>query len=108
MLLLGVVCGFVTTAASAQDAALIPRGQAVYAAQKCSICHAIAGKGNARGALDEVGAKLTTEEIQEWIVSAPEMAAKSGSTRKPPMRAYALPNEDLDALVAYLQSLKKS
>jgi mono/diheme cytochrome c family protein len=108
MLWLGVVCGFLPAAAAAQDAELPARGQGVYAAQKCSICHAIAGKGNARGALDEVGAKLTGDEIQQWIVSAPEMAAKSASTRKPQMKAYALAKEDLDALVAYLQSLKKS
>jgi cbb3-type cytochrome oxidase cytochrome c subunit len=35
------------------------------------------------------------------------MAAKTKAERKPPMKAYAtLPKEELDALVAYLQSLK--
>jgi cbb3-type cytochrome oxidase cytochrome c subunit len=35
------------------------------------------------------------------------MAAKSNATRKPPMKAYMLPKEEVDALVAYIQSLKK-
>ena len=40
----------------------------VYTDQKCSVCHAIAGKGNAKGALDSVGSKFTAAEIHEWIV----------------------------------------
>jgi cytochrome c553 len=37
------------------------------------------------------------------------MAAKAKATRKPPMTAKyaALPKDDIDALVAYLSSLKK-
>src|SRR5262245_22122925 len=42
--------------AHAQDAAKIARGQQVYVAQKCAVCHSIAGKGNAKGTLDGVGA----------------------------------------------------
>jgi len=92
--------------ASAQDVA---KGAKVYAAQKCSNCHAIAGKGNAKGALDDVGSKLSAADIREWIVDPVGMAAKNKATRKPVMTAkYAgLPKDDLDALVAYLSSLKK-
>jgi mono/diheme cytochrome c family protein len=98
---------FVATAASAQDAAAVKRGETVFAAQKCVVCHSVAGKGNQKGALDKVGTKLSAEEIHQWIVAAPEMTAKTKSTRKPAMKAYAtLPKEDVDALVAYLQSLK--
>lgn len=94
--------------ALAQDAAKIDRGQKVYVAQKCGVCHSVAGKGNAKGPLDSIGAKLSADEIHQWIVSAPEMAAKTKATRKPPMKAYAnLSKEDVDALVAYMQSLKK-
>lgn len=93
--------------ASAQDAAKIQRGQKVYAAEKCSPCHSIAGKGNPKGKLDDVGTKLTEEEIRQWIANAPEMAKKTKSTRKPPMKAYdKLSKEDVDGLVAYLMSLK--
>lgn len=88
--------------------ATIERGQKVYADQKCAVCHAIGGKGNQKGALDGVGSKLSANDTRSWIVSAPEMAAKAKADRKPLMKSYtAIPKEDLDALVAYLQTLKK-
>jgi mono/diheme cytochrome c family protein len=94
--------------ASAQDAKLIEHGKTVYAAQKCSICHSIEGKGQVKGPLDGVGSKLTNDEIREWIVNPAEMSKKTKAERKPPMRAYPkLPKEDLEALVAYMASLKK-
>jgi mono/diheme cytochrome c family protein len=98
-----------TGAAFAQDAAKIAKGEKVYADQKCSMCHSIAGKGNAKGSLDGIGAKLKAEEIHDWIVKPAEMTAKAKADRKPAMPAkYAsLPTDDLDALVAYLSSLKK-
>jgi mono/diheme cytochrome c family protein len=99
-----VVVGIAGTA-SAQDAKA--KGAEVFTAQKCSLCHAIAGKGNPKGALDDVGSKLKTDEIREWIVDAKGMTAKTKPTRKPEMKAYTLPKEDVDALVAYLSSLKK-
>ena len=94
--------------AGAQDEATIKKGQEVYAAQKCSVCHSIAGKGNKQNPLDGVGKKLTADEIRQWIVNPTEMTAKAKSTKKPPMPAKygKLPKEELDALVAYMQSLK--
>jgi len=94
--------------ANAQDAAAIKKGQEVYAAQKCSVCHAIAGKGGKSGSLDGVGAKLSAADIREWIVHPTEMTKKTKSEKKPPMPAKygALPAPELDALVAYMQSLK--
>lgn len=95
--------------ASAQNQAQIEAGQKVFGAQKCSICHSVAGQGNKKGLLDGVGAKLSADEIRQWVVNAPEMAAKAKAERKPAMKAYAtLSKDDLEALVAYLQSLKKS
>ena len=94
--------------ASAQHADVIAQGQKVYAAQKCQICHAIEGKGNKNGPLDGVGSKLTVEEIREWIVDAPAMTAKAKAVRKPLMKSYPnLSKDDLNALVAYMASLKK-
>jgi mono/diheme cytochrome c family protein len=92
----------------AQDAAAVEAGAKVYAAQKCSICHSIAGVGNKKLPLDSVGAKLTVDQIREWIVAPVDAAKKGSSTAKPPMRAYPnLPKADLDALVAYMKSLDK-
>lgn len=101
--------GLATAAtAAAQDAAAIAKGQKVYAASKCTTCHSIEGKGNKKGPLDEVGSKLTADEIRAWMLHPDDMAAKSKSTRKPAMKPYdKLPKDDLDALVAYLSSLKK-
>jgi mono/diheme cytochrome c family protein len=99
-------CAALPAAASAQDAA---KGKQVYADQKCSVCHAIAGAGNAKGSLDDVGSKLTPDDIRQWIVDPAAMTAKTKAPRKPVMPAkYAsLPKADVDALVAYLASLKK-
>lgn len=97
-----------STPANAQSAELIAKGQSVYNAQKCSMCHSIDGKGQAKGPLDDVGGKLKVEDIREWIVNPAKMAKDHNATRKPVMKAYSnLPKEDLDALVAYMQSLKK-
>ena len=78
------------------------------AAQKCSVCHAIAGKGGKANPLDGVGAKLSADDTKQWITHPVEAAAKAKSTKKPPMPAKygSLPAADLDALVAYMQSLK--
>ncbi|MBI4886298.1 MAG: cytochrome c [Acidobacteria bacterium] len=98
----------VTGVASGQAQAQADKGQQVFAAQKCSICHSVAGEGNKKGPLDGVGAKLSAAEVRQWITNAPEMAAKAKSERKPPMKAFAaLPKDELDALVAYVESLKK-
>lgn len=92
----------------AQDQALIEKGQKLYATSKCQNCHSVAGKGNKKGPLDEVGSKLSADEIRQWLISPKEMTAKTKSTRKPPMTSYAkLSKEDIEALVAYMQSLKK-
>jgi mono/diheme cytochrome c family protein len=93
-------------AAAAQDA--VKQGQAVYTAQKCQMCHSIGGKGGKASALDGVGGKLSADDTRQWITHPKEAAAKASSTKKPPMPAkYAgLPAADLDALVAYMQSLK--
>jgi mono/diheme cytochrome c family protein len=93
-------------AAGGQDAA--KKGEAVYTAQKCQLCHAVAGKGNKANPLDGVGAKLSADDIRLWITKPTEMTAKAKSTKKPPMpnKYGSLPAADLDALVAYMASLK--
>jgi mono/diheme cytochrome c family protein len=100
--------GMATLPAMSQDDAKVKKGQEVYAAQKCSICHSIAGKGNKQNSLDGVGKKLSADEIRLWIVNPKEATAKAKSTKKPPMpdKYGSLPKEDLDALVAYMLSLK--
>jgi mono/diheme cytochrome c family protein len=106
--ILGVVAlaaTMIPSTAAAQDAA---KGEQIYAAQKCSMCHMVAGKGNKLSPLDGAGKKLTADQIREWIVAPDEAAKKANSTKKPAMpKTYAkLPPADVDSLVAYMQSLK--
>ena len=105
---LALALGTTARTAAGQDAAQTAKGQEVYTAQKCQLCHAVAGKGNKANPLDGVGAKLNAADIKEWITHPTEMTAKAKSTKKPPMPAKygTLPAADLDALVAYLASLK--
>ena len=94
--------------AAGQDAAQVKHGEQVYAAQKCQVCHAIAGKGNKTNPLDGVGAKLTASDLRQWITQPAAMTVKTKSTKKPPMpeKWGSLPAADVDALVAYMQTLK--
>ena len=94
---------------SAQDKAAVEHGVKIYAAQKCATCHSIEGKGKKTGPLDGVASKLSEAEIRDWIVNAAEMTKKTKSTKKPVMKNYSkLPKEDVDGLVAYMMTLKKS
>jgi len=87
----------------------VARGRQLYEEQKCRMCHNLGGVGNPKGvALDGVGSKHGPDVLKMWLTSPKEMAQKAGSTRKPPMKSFAtLPAPDIDALVAYLSTLKK-
>ena len=98
--------GFANTA-SAQD-----KGAKVFSEHGCPMCHSIAGKGNVKGPLDDVGSKLTPAEIRSWITDPAGNAAKAKAERKPAMATMQakfkdIPKQDLDDLVAYLASQKK-
>lgn len=103
-ILLVVFCGFAANAAAQGKAAL---GEKVYADQKCSVCHSIGDKGNKKGPLDQVSSKLPEADIRAWITDPKGMTAKTKAARKPEMKAYSLSKDDVDSLVAYLQTLKK-
>jgi mono/diheme cytochrome c family protein len=100
-----VICAGFAANAAAQD--LKAKGEKVYADSKCAMCHSIGDKGNKKGPLDGVGSKYSADELRQWIVDAKGMTAKTKATRKPDMKNYTLAKDDVDALVAYLQSLKK-
>jgi mono/diheme cytochrome c family protein len=101
-----MLCMGAAAAASAQDAKVV-KGEELYASQKCGLCHAIGDKGNKKGPLDGVGSKLSKDQLQQWIVDAKGMTAKTGAARKPEMKNYALPKADVDALVAFMETLRK-
>ena len=100
-----IVClGFAGTASAQGDKA---KGEKVYTDQKCAMCHSIGDKGNKKGPLDGVASKYSADELRQWIVDAKGMTAKSKAPRKPEMKNYTLSKDDVDALVAYMQTLKK-
>ena len=68
---LGVSVG---SAAAAQTA--VANGEKVFMDQKCTVCHSIAGTGNVKGPLDEVGSRLSADEIRVWMTDAKGMTAK--------------------------------
>jgi mono/diheme cytochrome c family protein len=107
---LGVAAGLCLAAfaspASAQDQSKIQMGMTLFSSQKCTMCHSIGAKGNPKGPLDTVVAKTSPEELRQWITDPDAMRAKTNATRMPPMKQLKLTKEQVDALVAYLTSLK--
>jgi len=101
-----VLCAGFAAAAIAQDAN-VAKGQQLFTDQKCTLCHSIGDKGNKKGPLDNVAGRLSADDIRAWITDAKGMIAKTKPTRKPEMKAFTLPKEDVDALVAYLSTLKQ-
>ena len=87
--------------------AQIEAGKKVYTAQKCQTCHSVEGVGSKMSPLDGVGSKLTAAEIRAWITDPAPLIAKLKTKPKVAMKPYKLPPAELDALVAYLQSLTK-
>ncbi|MDH4066201.1 MAG: cytochrome c [Acidobacteriota bacterium] len=106
MLMAGAIVALWALPAAAQDAK-VAKGEQLFAAQKCSICHAVAGKGNAKHPLDGAGARLSADVIKLWLTDPKAAEAKAGKKAMPPMKSFAsLPAEDIDALTAYVLSLK--
>lgn len=89
------------------DPALVARGAEVYETEGCSGCHAIAGQGNPRNPLDGVGARLGPEALLHWTTGAPDVAELMPRRTAMMKQGYMdLDQADLDALVAYLSTLR--
>ena len=83
-------------------------GRKIYEREKCTTCHSIARRGNTRFPLDGVAGRLTMDELRRWITNTAEM--EKALPRLPAVRMsvnrYKLSAGELDALVAYLATLK--
>ena len=89
-----IALGFLAAIASSAAAqSAVEKGAAVFAAQKCSMCHSLDGKGMAKGPLDGVGKKFTAEEIHDWIVKPAEMTAKGKGTHFLQKTKEAMPED---------------
>jgi mono/diheme cytochrome c family protein len=107
MMTLTLLCSVALAAAVAAQDAKVAKGQQLFVDQKCTLCHSVGDKGNKKGPLDDVASRVSTDDMRGWLTDTKAMAAKKNATRKPEMKAYSLPKDDVDALIAYLSTLKK-
>ena len=85
----------------------IEAGKQVYQQQNCSRCHSIAGEGNPRNPLDNIGEKRSAEELRDYITGADRLQKIiSERSLKLKQRYRLLPADELDALIVYMQSLR--
>jgi mono/diheme cytochrome c family protein len=109
--IVGLIVSSVVLAAQAPDPKLVAQGQALYASTKCGTCHMIAGTGGkSASALDKVGAKLSAAELKMWLSDPAAMEAKLKTKPKVSMAGFMksrkLSEADMNAIVAYMQTLK--
>jgi mono/diheme cytochrome c family protein len=93
---------------SAQDAAQIATGRALFLEKKCNLCHQAEGKGNKMYSLHGVAAKMSEADVRRWLTAPAEMEAKLETQPKLKMssKKVALTPAQVDALVAYIKSLQ--
>jgi mono/diheme cytochrome c family protein len=101
---LGLVAAIAPVAA--QSHAKVDEGAALFTAQKCMMCHSVAGSGHRKGPLDIMIAKDKAEHIRQWLQDPEGMRARTNATRTPAMKPLKLNADQIDALVAYLTSVK--
>ena len=96
--------------ATQRDPALIERGQQLFASNGCTACHIINGQGGAVGPnLTREGLRHRSDQWQKQHLKGPLSVYMDGPTAGAqwPMPSFArLADAELDALVAYLQSLR--
>ncbi|WP_170113440.1 c-type cytochrome [Ahniella affigens] len=89
--------------AQATNSANADPGRAVYDAQHCVRCHALAGKGNRLRPLDDVGLRLDAAAIRDRVTAGPSVADQLDKRALMAKQKFArLPSADLDALIAFL------
>jgi mono/diheme cytochrome c family protein len=88
----------------ATDPERIAAGRRVYQQQTCARCHYLAGSGNPRNPLDGVGARRSPEELRDWIIGSAAVRELLPERVIKLKQAYQLSDDELDALVIYLQS----
>ena len=93
---------FVTSIVWAQgDPAQVAKGEKVYLEKKCTVCHAIRGQGGKVGPeLTMVGAKRDAEWLRMFMKGPKAMVPKAK------MLPFKGSEEELEAMVAYMASLK--
>jgi mono/diheme cytochrome c family protein len=95
-------------AVTAQDAKQADAGKQLFTSKGCTKCHQVAGRGNKANVLDGVASKVSAADMKKWLTNPTEMEAKLDHKPKIKMSSKkpTLTNSDIDALVAYLETLK--
>jgi mono/diheme cytochrome c family protein len=89
----------------ASDAALVARGRQVFDQMKCVLCHSLEGKGGKLAvALDDIGLKRDAAAIRKVLVN-PQAEFPTSKIKMP---VFPLKDEEREALVAFLSTLRKS
>ena len=103
---IAVACAAVVAGtAAAQDQKLVSKGQSLNVKHKCSMCHAVGGKGGKIGkALDGVADRYDAAALKR-ILTDPQKEFPDAKIKMPKV-AWAA--GDVDAVIAYLQTLKGS
>ena len=103
-----IVPGFSSTAATAlqaPDPAKVKQGRQLFETNKCLLCHKLDGKGGILSvALDGVADRRDAEALAR-VLRDPATELKD-SKAKVKMPKFPLSDEEVDALVAYLRTLK--
>lgn len=85
----------------------IERGKQVFQDQGCARCHSVAGIGSARSPLDGVGTRLSASEIRGRAIGTPDQQdALPPAVYRAKQAFQKLPEEEIGALIAYMQSLR--
>jgi mono/diheme cytochrome c family protein len=105
------VLGVPAALALAQEPDPSAAGRKVYEDRKCATCHMVAGEGNIRFKLDGVGGRLAEDDLRRWLTDADAMERALPTRPAVRMSEWLEGNRrindaDVDALVAYLASLK--
>ena len=106
VILFGTLLLAITGAWAQADSALIAKGEKTFADKKCILCHVIKGKGGTVGPLAR-GPDLSTVGAQrdaQWLKAF--MKDPKAVNSKAKMMAFKGTEKELEALVAYLGSLK--
>jgi mono/diheme cytochrome c family protein len=83
------------------DPSLIAKGEKIYAEKKCAMCHMIKGKGGKSGGdLTDVGVKRDMGWLKQFTKDPKSVMPKAK------MPSFRGSEEELDAVAAYMASLK--
>lgn len=88
-------------------AVTIDRGRTIFGQQGCASCHSVAGAGNPRYPLDNIGSRMQVDDLREWVTgTGPATNRLSSAVTRRKQRYRNLPEDDMGSLVLYLSSLQ--